>query len=504
MKSEFIGQGNSIGFDKYGIVGYLLFCFFVFSAAHGAGIILDWFNPDDWANSGGKVWIGSEGRWVPDVIFRHVYQYSLPNSLQFFLALASYSLVPLVVLRRKFGDELTPFHYFLFCGIVLHPYQVDVLNFDIALAIYPVAFLLVTAVGSFMVKPSISWDEYILCACIVFIVASVYQLIVLWFFTPFIFYLMDGLKSETHKILIAMAMRLIVVFVVGVLGYFLTSYLYTEYVVGQVSSRLNYQVGGASDVVSSLISLPIQVLDHSLAIHPAIPKMYGGFLGLLVGVFGLISIRVTHKYLQVGNLRRLIEFWLLLCLLNIPVYAFGVFLDFVGVGYPPRIMYLNNFGLFLSLFVVLEYCKDASIFDGEKLRRNIILISCILLVVAGVLTANRMWFEQRKVYEHDVALTAAIYSSVVNFGISNDIDIFEQEVTLVGRLTKSPVSNRFFSVGKTIYNTVQLKYIFKAMYDFPIAQKQEVHGLTCNAYPRVGSITVMEGRVFVCLAASGS
>jgi len=443
---------------------YLIFSFLVFYLAHGKGVIVNWFNPDDWANRAGHVWIGSEGRWLSDIIYKHLYKFRPNNLYQFFVAGSLYAITPILVLhtlKTKFNKP--PLYYFLFSALVLHPYQVDILNFDITIALYPIALVFSLMAGILSVRNKQTLSSTVSAILLVFLSIGIYQTIIFFILVPFslnVFNKETNIREIFHQFL-----KVIFITISGVFLYFITSKYYTSSIIKVTSQRLKFDVFNIQHTFDSIIDLPSQFITHTLALHPIVHDAYSYYMAGIFFIVLLLLIFITIKSITNNQFKAFSTLIIPLIIINLPIYLFQVILATLEINAPGRIMYLNNLNLSLSIILIIKYYFDQKYLTINKKYIFSFSTMALLFCLIGIYTANLIWNNQKKSYDFDISLTNNIYQQI-KLHVTNKITIEQTKVTFYGALApKTAVAERFLSVGKTSYSNGAFKYIFESLYN---------------------------------------
>ncbi len=116
------------------------------------GVLNDGYHSDDWRHLTGAspLWVGSEGRWLLDLIYRFVLGERFLLPLQLTLAFPCFYWVASVLAERVAEPGQRGLATVLIFAVgVNHPYMSDILTFESNVFAYPLALAL--SVGAFVV-----------------------------------------------------------------------------------------------------------------------------------------------------------------------------------------------------------------------------------------------------------------------------------------------------------------------------------------------------------------
>lgn len=483
--------------SEHDLIAYLFITFLIYFSAHGSGVLNNYFNPDDWGNSGGLVWIGTEGRWLADIIFKNWFVYSLPNAFQFTISYLLNASIPVVLFYRYSGYKPSYIHYFTYAGLTLHPYYADVLNFDIIIFSFSFGLLLITLAGNVSLEKRRPLAEFVLSSLLVLLAASIYQLLALYYFVPVALYLALAKNSRLSDFY-----RALPAFFAGVVLYFITSKIYTTSVIEQTSDRLMFSFVGIKEAMLLLSDLPEMILNHTLVVQKIIPLWYNVMLMVVIALLLFLYVFLTILLIKQKKLVNLLHIVFSILLLNLPVYVFAILLEALSVHAPFRVMYLVHYSLFVSVAIafnsLFQCLSIKSIFVEKWKAPSWAILS--MVIISGVLVANIAWFEQRKVYEHDIAKASSIFQALVTLSLQDRFDISEGAIYISGYKNYiSQVNIRLGSIGKSaLADEYALKYLFKSQFDLDINYENEPD-ISCEAFPARGSVVILKNSVYICL-----
>jgi hypothetical protein len=482
-------------------------------AAHGLAITVPILNVDDWVHIQSRTpqWGWSQlGRWVQDIVYQYILGSSFSHSAQAIGALLLYLTVPYLLLIRSERTLLSLTA--LFAAGACYPYWVDALNFSSHVLTFPLALALSAVAFSLACEPQqpaaakLIALRSLLGGLLFFLALSTYQpLGAFGVIVPLLFALRTSAvgRSQLTRLLVSAGLVVIIgsaLYVIAYKGYFAAGYEG----VGEDS-----RAGFAN---LHILGLKLADLPGRFALtltggelgkaHPLFPGLQlSVFFAITLMYLLLLSILLVQKRLL--DATRVLLFAPLA--LTIPVFGPWLIIK-VFPWYPPRALAGFNYALGAVFLVLLSELRAIRQWGPEKTGhpRRVFLILLWASAIGATLTSSKLWTDQWRVYQRDIALATTIFSAYSQLAVQEAGR--RPKLILVGGnqyrdMFPDPVQTA--SVARSAFSAPWSRIaIFHELFPGAVAAElrdPESTGRDCDAFPGESSVYLEDNEVVVCL-----
>lgn len=491
---------------------YALLAAVVFFAAHGLAISLPIFNVDDWVqvtHRSGWGW-SPLGRWGQDLLYNYGLASSFSHSAQAVGAFVSFLALPLLILTRN--ERTLSATVALFAMGVCFPFWVDALNFSAHVLAFPLSLTL--SVSALMLACNQSepitvqsiTSRLIPGSILFFLAISIYQpLGAFGIIVPilFAFRVTQISTSQLPRLLLSAGLVVVggsILFLIFYKGYF------TLFPANSEDSRAGFT--DLNILGLKLVALPSKFADTLLAgelgeSHPLFPALQLTGAAILSALYFAVTILLITKKHYFDAIRVII-----FVPLAIIAPIFGPWLVVkIFPWYPPRALAGFNFA-FAATTLVLWFELQALL--KERYQKIEKIICKILIAILGTsaciaaTTSSKLWTDQWRVFQRDVALATSIFDTYAKFAIQQQVPA--PTLVLIGESQyKDMYQNPSVtcSVTRSAFNASwSRKGIFHEL--FPNRVKVELRDpkeakQDCEAFPAQNSVQIDNREIVVCL-----
>lgn len=462
------------------------------------GVLNDGFHSDDWRHLTGAspLWVGAEGRWLLDVIYRYLLGQHFLLPVQLTLAFPCLYWVAATLAARAAGpDEAGLATVLIFAIGVNHPFMSDVLTFESNVFAYPLALAL--SVGAFVLIERAAGQPMArqvvasaLAALLLSLSLSIYQTFAV---AGLIIPALALIRADRAGFAAALRLAAIGAAVsVAAIALYLMEWRLVAALYGVGTGSDRFHAATAAGLREKVAALPQLVRSMQTGTLMRLPFGLRAAMGLLslatVGLAVMAALRMLAGALPGGRILGPLRVGTGI------VLALFVFPVVFWVGYEGDIVPARAFGYFGFWVAALALATATMALPGAAIRRAVQAAAAVVAVILA-LTASAFWADAARGGQRDIELARAIYARLANLP-GYDGGPFR----LVGGVARDDLNWGTLANWSSFHGGNPSIGIFRELY----GQKDYVVSLpasprACRAFPAADAAFLHDGMAYICL-----